>query len=173
MYAGFDNSVTDTIVKLIPGFYTYIWVQAYNAANDIGSNPYALSSRLYTVDESGILRANQNTITSVVGNTAVETKLSKVTVAPNPYVGSNEAELEEFGTLLGFHHLPEKCTIYIYNLLGNLVDIIHHDSPTGSEFWDMTTRSNESISSGIYIYRVVAENGAEKTGKFAVLKGQR
>ena len=172
-YAVFDNSVTETMVRLIPGFYTYVWVQAYNSANDIGSNPYALSSRLYTVDESGILRANQNTITSVVGNTAVETELDKVTVAPNPYVGSNEAELEEFGTLLGFHHLPAKCTIYIYNLLGNLVDIIHHDSPTGSEFWDMTTRSRESISSGIYIYRVTTEDGSEKMGKFAVLKGQR
>jgi hypothetical protein len=172
-YDAFDNSVTETIVKLIPGFYTYVWVQAYNSANDVGSNPYALSSRLYKVDEDGFLRANENTITSVVGNTAVETELDRVTVAPNPYVGSNEAELEEFGTLLGFHHLPEKCTIYIYNLLGNLVDVIHHDSPSGSEFWDMTTRSQESISSGIYIYRVTDENGAETTGKFAVLKGQR
>ncbi|MBN1504218.1 MAG: T9SS type A sorting domain-containing protein [Candidatus Eisenbacteria bacterium] len=172
-YDAFDNTVTETIVKLVPGFFTYVWVLAYNGAGDIGSNPYALSSRLYAVDESGILRANENTITSVVGNTAVESKLSKVTVAPNPYVGSNEAELEEFGTLLGFHHLPEKCDIYIYNLLGNLVDIIHHDSATGSEFWDMTTRSQESISSGIYIYRVTTDDGDEKTGKFAVLKGQR
>ncbi len=172
-YEAFDNTATETIVRLIPGFYTYVWVQAYNSAGDIGSNPYALSSRLYTVDEDGFLRANENTITSVVGNTAVESEVNKVTVAPNPYVGSNEAELEEFGTLLGFHHLPEKCTIYIYNLLGNLVDVIHHDSPTGSEFWDMTTRSQESISSGIYIYRVTAEDGSEKTGKFAVLKGQR
>jgi hypothetical protein len=173
MYSSFDNSVTETIVKLIPGFFTYVWVQAYDADNGIGSNPYALSSRLYTVDEDGFLRANQNTITSVVGNTPAETELDKITVAPNPYVGSNEAELEEFGTLLGFHHLPAKCTIYIYNLLGNLVDIIHHDSASGSEFWDMTTRSRESISSGIYVYRVTTDDGAEKIGKFAVLKGQR
>ena len=69
--------------------------------------------------------------------------------------------------------MPAKCTIYIYNLLGNLVDIIHHDSASGSEFWDMTTRTQESISSGVYIYRVKDEKGGEKTGKFAVIKGQR
>ncbi len=171
-YEAFDNTVDETIVKLIPGFYTYVWVEAYNIAGDIGSNPYALSSRLYEVDEDGILRANENTIVAVIGNTPVESKLGKVSVAPNPYVGTNEAELEEYATLLGFHHLPETCTIYIYNLLGNLVDIIHHDSPTGSEFWDMTTRSGESISSGLYVYRITAD-GEEKIGKFAVLKGQR
>ena len=172
-YAGFESSVTDMTVDLIPGFFTFVWVQAVNTAGDIGSNPYALTSRIYTVDESGILRANQNTITSVIGNTPTESTLDKITVAPNPYVGTNEAELEEFETLLGFHHLPAKCTIYVYTLLGNLVDIIHHDSATGSEFWDMTTRSNESIASGLYFYRVTTPDGKEKVGKFAVIKGQR
>jgi hypothetical protein len=171
--AGFDNTVTETTVKLTPGFYTYVWVEAYDLDNEVASNAYALSSRLYETDEDGFLRANENTITSVIGNTATETNLNKITVAPNPYVGTNEAELEEYETLLGFHRLPNKCTIYIYNLLGNLVDIIHHDSQSGSEYWDMTTRSGESISAGIYVYRVKAENGEEELGKFAVIKGQR
>lgn len=172
-YAAFGSSITEATVKLIPGFYTYVWVEAYDDTSGIGSNPFALSSRLYERDERGVLRANEHTITSVIGNTQVESDLDKITVAPNPYVGSNEAELEEFATLLGFHHLPAKCTIYIYTLLGNLVDIIHHDSASGSEFWDMTTRSRESISSGIYIYRITTEEGQEKVGKFAVIKGQR
>jgi len=172
-YDAFGSGVTSTIVKLIPGFYTYVWVEAYNVPGDIGSNPYALSSRLYTRDGSGILRANENTITGVIGNTPVEGTLANVTVAPNPYVGTNQAELNEYETLLGFHRLPAKCTIYIYTLSGNLVDLIHHDSPTGSEFWDMTTRSRESISSGLYIYRITTDDGEEKIGKFAVIKGQR
>ena len=171
--ASFSSAVTNTTVDLIPGFYTYVWVQAYDVDNDVGSNPYALTSRLYEEDSSGILRANENTIVSVIGNTPVAEALSNVTVAPNPYVGTNEAELEEYETLLGFHNLPNKCTIYVYNLLGNLVDIIHHDAPSGSEFWDMTTRSGESISSGIYIWRVKDEAGNEELGKFAVIKGQR
>jgi hypothetical protein len=150
-----------------------VWVQALNNETGNGSNPYSLYSRIYTVDQNGVLRANENTITSVIGNTAAETELEDITVAPNPYVGSNAAELEEYETLLGFHHLPAKCTIYMYTLQGNLVDLIHHVSSSGSEFWDMTTRTNESISSGLYVYRVVADSGAEKIGKFAVIKGQR
>lgn len=174
-YDAFGSSVTETTVKLIPGFYTYVWVQAYNEALDIGSNPWALSSRLfaYRYDSEGKFLADYHTIASVIGNTATVTDLDKITVAPNPYIGSNKAELNEYETLLGFHHLPGQCTIYIYNLLGNLVDIIHHDSASGSEFWDMTTRSQESISSGLYIYRVVDASGNEKVGKFAVIKGQR
>jgi hypothetical protein len=53
------------------------------------------------------------------------------------------------------------------------VDVVYHDSDSGSEFWDMTTRTNEAISSGLYVYRVTTEDGQEKIGKFSVMKGQR
>ncbi len=171
--AAFDQTTLDATVKLIPGFYTYIWVEAYDADGGVGSNPYALQSRLYTTDEDGVLRANNGTITSVIGNTAAQSGLDLVTVAPNPYIGSNEAELLPYETLLGFHNLPERCTIYIYTMLGNVVAIIPHDAASGSEFWDMTTLSGESIASGLYFYRVKADGGGEATGKFAVIKGQR
>jgi hypothetical protein len=171
--AAFDNTVTETTVQLPPGFFTYVWVQSYDADNGIGSNPWALTSRLYERDELGELRANNETIVSVIGSVEAEEELDLITVAPNPYIGSNPAELLEYETLIGFHHLPAKCTIYIYNLLGNVVDIIGHDSDSGSEFWDMTTLSGESISSGLYIYRVESADGGEKIGKFAVIKGQR
>jgi hypothetical protein len=172
--AGFGSGATSTTVKLIPGFYTYVMVQAYDATTGTISNPWAMTGRLYETDSRGRLRANNNTIVNVIGNTAAESALDQISVAPNPYDGSNPAELREFETLLGFHHLPAKCTIYIYTMLGNLVDIIHHDSDSGSEFWDMTTRSNESISSGMYVYRVHdLKTGEEKLGKFAVIKGQR
>jgi hypothetical protein len=160
-------------VELVPGFYTYVWVEAYNEDEDMGSNPYALTSRIYAPDSRGIIRANENTIIGVIGATAAAENLDAITVAPNPYVGSNEAEQTEYETLLGFHNLPAKCNIYIYTLLGNLVDVVYHDSDSGSEFWDMTTRTNEAISSGLYVYRVTTEDGQEKIGKFSVMKGQR
>ena len=167
------SGITSTIVKLVPGFYTYVWVEAYNEDSNIGSNPYALTSRVYAADAEGVIRANENTIVGVIGNTEAQETLDKITVAPNPYIGTNEAELTEYETLLGFHHLPKKCNIYIYTLIGNLVDVVYHDSESGSEFWDMTTRTNEAISSGLYVYRVTTEDGQEKTGKFSVMKGQR
>lgn len=168
-----DASVTNTTVELVPGFYTYVWVEAYNVGADVGSNPYALTSRIYEPDADGVIRANENTIVGVLGATEAKANLDSVSVAPNPYVGSNEAEATEYETLLGFHNLPQKCDIYVYTLLGNLVDVIYHDSDTGSEFWDMTTRSNEAISSGLYVYRITTEDGQQTIGKFSVLKGQR
>lgn len=63
--AGFDNTVTETQVHLIPDSCTYAWVQAYDTGNGIGSNPYALSSRLYQRDSGGILLADQTTIACV------------------------------------------------------------------------------------------------------------
>jgi hypothetical protein len=170
-----DGSSTGAKVKLDPGFYTYVWVQAFGGNTQ--SNPFAMTSRIYEPDSDGRIRANENTIVGVIGATPEESVLDRITVAPNPYIGSNPAELTEYETLLGFHYLPEKCDIYIYTLLGNLVDVLHHGyeggSAGGSEYWDMTTRTQEAISSGLYVYRVVAENGDEKIGKFAVIKGQR
>jgi len=168
-----NAGVTSTIVDLVPGFYTYVWVEAYNETEEAGSNPYALTSRVYEADVNGVIRANENTIVGVIGATEAASDLSEVTVAPNPYVGSNEAELTEYETLLGFHNLPAKCNIYIYTLLGNLVDVVYHDSESGSEFWDMTTRTDEAIASGLYVYRITTEDGQEKIGKFSVMKGQR
>jgi hypothetical protein len=169
----FGASATQTVITLPPGFYTYVWVEAYDDDNETGSNPFALTSRIWERDIRDRLRANENTIVGVIGSTPTESDVENVTVAPNPYIGTNAAELTEYETLLGFHYLPAKCEIYIYTLLGNLVDIIHHDSQSGSEFWDMTTRTQEAISSGLYVYRVVSDSGDEKIGKFAVIKGQR
>jgi hypothetical protein len=170
--AAFTSATTTTVLTLAPGFYTYVWVEAYDNDNG-GSNQWTLSSRLWERDGSGILRANENTIVNVIGNTAGEDELDDITVAPNPYIGSNPGELEEYETLIGFHHLPEKCDIYVYTLLGNVVNVIHHDAQSGSEYWDMTTRTGEAISSGLYVYRVKSDDGKEKIGKFAVIKGQR
>jgi hypothetical protein len=75
--AAFENSVTETWLKLITGTCAYVWVQAYSAGNKMGSNPWALSSRLYTVDERGILRANNGTITCACINPCEATLLQE------------------------------------------------------------------------------------------------
>ena len=61
--AAFDNTGTDMWLQLTRGSCTYVWVQAWDNDNGLGSNPYALTSRLYETDANGVLRANQNTIT--------------------------------------------------------------------------------------------------------------
>jgi hypothetical protein len=110
--------------------------------------------------------------------------LDGVLVAPNPYRGSGDWERLDYEGRLSFMNLPQQCTIYIYSLTGEQVDVVPHNttgdpSPdpagneTGGESWDMLTGSNQSIASGIYIFRVVSDGYGEKVGKFAVIKGDR
>ena len=73
---------------------------------------------------------------------------------------------------LHFIHLPAQCTIKIFNVRGQLIQTLEHDSPLndGTEIWDMLSRDNLEIAYGIYIYHVEAEGIGEKIGKFVVIK---
>ena len=106
-------------------------------------------------------------------------ELDNVKVVPNPYIVANSWEdWNPFSTGRGprelhFTHLPPKCTIRIYSLSGQLVDIIEHNNPdmsNGTEIWDMQTKDQLEIAYGIYVYHIDAGDVGEKIGKFAVIK---
>jgi hypothetical protein len=108
-----------------------------------------------------------------------EMDLAKIKVVPNPYVVANSWEpLNPYSNGRGprelhFTHLPEKCTIRIFNIRGQLVDVIEHHSPSisdGTEIWDMQTKDQLDISYGVYVYYIDAGALGQKTGKFAVIK---
>lgn len=105
--------------------------------------------------------------------------LDKIAVVPNPYVVTNVLEqLDRQNTRdrgprrLYFNHLPKECTIRIYTITGELVDVLEHNSTIddGKEFWDLTTRDNFPIAYGVYIYHVDAGELGEKIGRFGVIK---
>jgi hypothetical protein len=114
----------------------------------------------------------------------MEHALDGVFVAPNPYRGTADWERLDYEGRLTFMNLPKYCAVYIYSLTGETVDVVYHNLPgdgspdpagneTGGESWDMLTSNNQSIASGIYLYRVVSQDYGEKIGKFAVIKGDR
>lgn len=114
---------------------------------------------------------------TVIPLPTTKNQLDLVKVVPNPYRGS--ADWEEWtgsGARLGriyFMNLPEKCTIRIYTVAGELVRTLeHHDVAYGAEPWDLTGEANVQVASGIYIYHIDAPAIGEKIGKFAVLIGQ-
>lgn len=113
----------------------------------------------------------------------LDNPLDRILVAPNPYRGSAQWERLDYENRISFYNLPKRCTIYIHSMTGELVNTVPHnmsgdpdpDPPgteTGGESWDMLTFNNQSIASGIYIYRVVSPEYGEKIGKFAVIKGE-
>jgi len=98
--------------------------------------------------------------------------LSKIKVVPNPYLVRNRWEPSADYSKLQFTHLPEKCTIRIYTLAGNLVQTLEHDgaeSHSGTEDWDLLSKDNQKVSSGLYIFHVESGVG-DKVGKFAIVR---
>lgn len=97
--------------------------------------------------------------------------LADIKVVPNPYIVRNNWEPSGDYSRIAFTHLPDKCTIRIYTLSGDHLRTLEHDSPEldGNENWDLLTKNNQKIASGVYIYHVKSPYG-EKIGKFAVVR---
>jgi len=123
--------------------------------------------------------------------------LSKVRVVPNPYVGSSFLDLSPAHRRIEFVNLPANCTIRIYTLSGNLVNVLNHigsnrqgwgnytdwdrltrsepnvytgyDNHSGTEPWNMRNRFGATVASGLYLYHVTDARGMTHTGSFYVV----
>jgi len=104
--------------------------------------------------------------------------LDRVKVVPNPYVVTNPLEPKnkfESGRgkrVLLFTHLPQKCTIRIFTMRGQLIRTLHHDSSIddGVEKWDLVSRDGIDIAFGVYIFHIEAPGIGNKIGRFAIIK---
>ena len=105
--------------------------------------------------------------------------MSKIKVVPNPYIVANGWEPTNPYSdgrgerQLHFTHLPAECTIRIFNVGGQLVATLEHDTPNlkdGTEIWNMLSKDQLDISYGVYVYHVDAGELGNKVGKFAVIK---
>ncbi|MER3524028.1 MAG: hypothetical protein C4326_08155 [Ignavibacteria bacterium] len=117
---------------------------------------------------------------------AVSKELGKVSVVPNPYRTDQDYKLENGGyegltskwteneRRIKFINLPEKCTIRIFSLAGDLVKTVEHDGgggsfPRGDEDVLLLSESNRALASGIYIFTVESNLGVQ-TGKFVIIR---
>ncbi|MDP4190351.1 MAG: T9SS type A sorting domain-containing protein [Bacteroidota bacterium] len=122
------------------------------------------------------MQLNENTVEArpVI---SPKNSLNDIKVVPNPYIISAAWERKRLGDPklgepireIAFTNLPEKCTIRIYTIDGNLVKTIEHDNAKGTEFWDLRSSSNQMIATGIYLYHISSDKG-EKVSKFAVVR---
>jgi hypothetical protein len=99
--------------------------------------------------------------------------LDNVVVAPNPYIGSAKWEAK-YKNKIQFMNLPGSCRILIYTVAGDLVrELIHRDA-TGDEYWDLESKNEQRVVSGLYIYKVEAEDEdgkmLRKLGKLVVIR---
>ncbi len=113
-----------------------------------------------------------------------------VFIWPNPYRG--DADYRESGyegrglsaipadrvRLIHFANLPEKCTIRIYSLDGDLVRELPHPAINSAygcaetvheDCWDLITRNMQQVVSGLYYWTVEDEKGNIQMGKLAII----
>ncbi|MBC8527642.1 MAG: hypothetical protein H8D22_12460 [Candidatus Cloacimonetes bacterium] len=137
-----------------------------------------------------------NRITIFPGPAANPDLFSSPYVVPNPYLGQSKfdgrRDKDEEGDRskrIWFVNLPEHCTIKIFTLAGDLVDEIEHNgayvedvinpskathtgiTSSGIHAWDMLSRHDQIIASGVYLYSVKDHNtGNVKVDKFVLIK---
>ena len=127
------------------------------------------------------------TIAATLDPNKAKAELDKIKVVPNPYIVTNTWEPRNpYANGRGdreihFTHLPPQCTIRIFNVKGQLVNTLEHNSLAsggeaqvpqfnGTLTWNMLSEDQLDISYGIYIYHVDAPGIGEKVGKFVVIK---
>lgn len=186
-----NGAPSDTTIDGVK--YQYRWMNTGLKNGWTDKNLYAITSydrgdeqlNLASLESS----INENRVFAVPGVRPTED--NRVGVYPNPYRA--RASWDGFGErerLIWFMYLPERCTIRIYTLAGDLVDIIEHDANTyhaadvqgiqtgenskfsgGEHAWDLISMHDQAIASGMYMYTVEnKETGHTKIGKFLVIK---
>jgi len=148
-----DETVTN-------GFPYYYVVCSYDSETEVESTKsnYKQSIEGTPIEVTPVLGTSNNWV-------------ENVTVVPNPYRGSAAWEQQYFDKI-AFANLPAVCNIHIYTLAGDHVITLEHYDLTGQngmEFWDMISRNDQEVTSGLYVYRVETENGYT-IGKFAIIK---
>jgi len=98
-----------------------------------------------------------------------ERDVESVVVVPNPYRGS--ARWDQPGVQrVQFHHLPARAIVRIYTVSGDLVRELEKTDPlSGNLDWNLKNGNGRDITSGIYLYHVLSDEGFEAKGNFVVI----
>ena len=198
-----NANLTDIVMFLEPnaqGKLIWTWQLILNLQPPDGRNPQSGDSlSLYLLKpflSSDTYRFKMKT--ESLSTQLAKEQLNRIRVVPNPYIAAET--WEPFNTYssgrgqreIHFINLPAKCTIRIFNVSGEMIDKIEHDSRVdanqevtglnrltdgtdtglnnGTAIWDLLSKDNLEISYGVYLYHIQAPGIGEKTGTFAIIK---
>ena len=161
-------------------------VTAFDRGDESISLPSLESSRL------------QNVVVATPGVTArLNEEKREIGIYPNPYRSNALWDgAQERQRKIYFYNLPARCEVRIYTLAGDMVDSFTHDAatyrgaqvqwyqnygafdpgittvfPGGEHAWDMVTKSDQALATGLYLLSVKnLDTGEISTGKFVIIK---
>ncbi len=134
-------------------------------------------------------------IVRIVSGASPNSGTQKVGVYPNPYYAQAAWDASgERTRKIYFTNLPQRCTIRVYTLAGDIVAELSHDAATytgrdiqwfrqfggsdvpiqfsgGEHAWDLITKFDQAIATGLYLFSVKdTDTGNVQTGKFLIIK---
>ncbi len=104
--------------------------------------------------------------------------LYNVYVVPNPYrSGGSRLTSSNYHNfpdeLVRFVNVPSECIIKIFTVAGDLVWESEQTATSGgggNVEWDLKNRGSESVTSGVYIYRIEKSDGDSVYGRIVVIR---
>ena len=107
----------------------------------------------------------KNVATNFNDEVKATTDLDKINVVPNPYYAYSRYEVNQLDNRVKIVNLPQKCTITIYSINGNIIRQYNKDESKTSIDWDLKNFAGIPIAGGVYIIHVKSDQG-EKTIKW-------
>ena len=96
--------------------------------------------------------------------------VERVVVIPNPYRGHERWD-QPGEHRVQFQNLPPKAKIRVFTVAGDLVrELIKDDARSGNLDWDLKNTDHRDVASGIYLFRVLSDQGFESKGHFIVIR---
>ena len=138
-----------------------------NGGRSLGQYSFTSSPRTFSA-----LGAKVNLIFNASNTLAAATSgdLTRVHTVPDPYYVTSQFEGTSEAKVIRFVNLPADAIIRIYSSSGVLVTMLEHHSTTlgGAEAWNVRSRNNQVVASGVYFYHIEAGD-ARRIGRFTVV----
>ena len=140
---------------------------------------YAVTSFDKGVAGLGVLESAKGTGIAVDVANPIATTLDEIAVVPNPYRGGEIWDhvptfFEQWEHKLQFINLPARASINVYSLTGDhIVTLEQGEAGDTNSFedWDLITRNDQRVVTGIYMYVVEdKDTGKSTVGKFVVMR---
>ncbi len=114
----------------------------------------------------------------VTNNDYTKEMLDKITVVPNPYYITHQMQASPYDAKLYFTKLPKRCTISIFTVAGDLVQVVNHDETNATDatkhaldVWNLLSSNQQRVQSQAFIAVIKADNGVESVVHFSVVVG--
>ena len=171
-----DNELLWFDCNAFNGFTYYYMVTTYDRGYSVRSGRQGLNKIDRCQPMEGVPLADSCLAELVPIHVQVDPQnnLNEVYAVPNPYrTGGSRLTTDNYHNFpdhkIRFVNVPTECKIKVFTVSGDLVWEYTHNGGGNIE-WDATNRGGESVTSGVYIFRVEDPGGGSVYGRLIIIR---